>query len=436
MDEDPSCISCNDLVLIPYISCNECPANICLHCFSRGREFGLHKSEHRYCVVKNDFPLFETGWSAEEEWRLLKAIGECGLGNWHDAALQVKTKSYLQCETHYKAIYLDNPEPPLPNIPEPVRDVFPAPVAYRCCESPPRPADSSAMQLEMSGYVPPRGDFTTEFDNFAELDLKEIKFTDHMQEGRTGEDDPVEVALKFAVLDTYHSRLKERQRRKHIVRKYGLIDCKKQTGVELRYERLLGDRVSVLRRFMRLFPPVEFDKYMEGLLYQTELKREIIQLQEHRQAGLTTHQAACIYERLKKRRRECAGRNRILTDLLNNIQDEAACESWLQQQSLIQEIGALPNSFPSVPRKTAGPLDISHLPSYDKLNARERELCKNCRLVPEAYMDFRRILTAESDKYGELRLAQARTLIKIDVNKTRKLFDFLISEGLVRKGQT
>jgi len=42
----------------------------------------------------------------------------------------------------------------------------------------------------------------------------------------------------------------------------------------------------------------------------------------------------------------------------------------------------------------------------------------------------------ECSKLGHLRLAQARALIKIDVNKTRKIYDFLISERVIRSNRT
>ena len=48
-------------------------------------------------------------------------------------------------------------------------------------------------------------------------------------------------------------------------------------------------------------------------------------------------------------------------------------------------------------------------------------------------MEFRDLLVNECTKFGYLRLAQARTLVKIDVNKTRKIYDFLVNEGLINK---
>lgn len=61
------------------------------------------------------------------------------------------------------------------------------------------------------------------------------------------------------------------------------------------------------------------------------------------------------------------------------------------------------------------------------------QLCSTVRLVPESYLEFRKILMEECHKLGHLRLAQARCMIKIDVNKTRKIYDFLVEEGLINK---
>jgi transcriptional adapter 2-alpha len=38
---------------------------------------------------------------------------------------------------------------------------------------------------------------------------------------------------------------------------------------------------------------------------------------------------------------------------------------------------------------------------------------------------------AECSKVRGLRLADARPLVKIDVNKTRKLYDFFVKKGLI-----
>ena len=54
------------------------------------------------------------------------------------------------------------------------------------CENPPRPVEGSALHIEMSGYLPARGDFTVEYDNYAEMSLKDISFTDTSDKLYTG----------------------------------------------------------------------------------------------------------------------------------------------------------------------------------------------------------------------------------------------------------
>jgi hypothetical protein len=53
------------------------------------------------------------------------------------------------------------------------------------------------------------------------------------------------------------------------------------------------------------------------------------------------------------------------------------------------------------------------------------------RLTPLAFLDYKRILMSENASIGYLRLCDARRLIKIDVNKTREIYNFLIKNGYV-----
>jgi transcriptional adapter 2-alpha len=85
----------------------------------------------------------------------------------------------------------------------------------------------------------------------------------------------------------------------------------------------------------------------------------------------------------------------------------------------------------TVGRRSAAPLDIVSLPGFEKLSEEERELCSESRVHPETYLEIKDVLVAECAKGRGLRLADARPLVKIDVNKTRKLFDFLLKKNLI-----
>lgn len=59
------------------------------------------------------------------------------------------------------------------------------------------------------------------------------------------------------------------------------------------------------------------------------------------------------------------------------------------------------------------------------------QLCASLRLLPEVFLNFKQVLVNECRKNGCVKLVFARNALKIDVNKTRKVYDFLVSEGLI-----
>ncbi|EDO31481.1 predicted protein, partial [Nematostella vectensis] len=84
-------------------------------------------------------------------------------------------------------------------------------------------------------------------------------------------------------------------------------------------------------------------------------------------------------------------------------------------------------------RKPASRLDLSGAPGIELLTLDERELCSTLRVLPNDFINYKNLLTRESAKNGGLRLAQARVLVRIDVNKTRKLYNYFVEKGVVIK---
>ncbi|XP_043387192.1 transcriptional adapter 2-alpha isoform X2 [Chelonia mydas] len=393
--DKPPCRGCSSYLMEPYIKCAECgppPFLLCLQCFTRGFEYKKHQSDHTYEIMTSDFPVLDPSWTAQEEMALLEAVMDCGFGNWQDVANQMCTKAKEECEKHYMKHFINNPlfASTLLNLKQ-AEEAQNADMAipFHPADDPPRPTFDSLLSRDMAGYMPARADFIEEFDNYAEWDLRDIDFVE--------DDSDILHALKIAVVDIYHSRLKERQRRKKIIRDHGLIN---------------------LRKFQMEF----------------ELRREIRRLQEYRTAGITNFCSARTYDHLKKTREEERLKRTMLSEVLQYIQDSSACQQWLSRQADIDS-----GLSPTMPvasnsgRRSAPPLNLTGLPGTEKLNEKEKELCQMVRLVPGAYLEYKAALVNECNKQGGLRLAQARALIKIDVNKTRKIYDFLIREGYITK---
>ncbi|XP_012868895.1 PREDICTED: transcriptional adapter 2-alpha isoform X4 [Dipodomys ordii] len=376
--DKPPCRGCSSYLMEPYIKCAECgppPFFLCLQCFTRGFEYKKHQSDHTYEIMTSDFPVLDPSWTAQEEMALLEAVMDCGFGNWQDVANQMCTKTKEECEKHYMKHFINNP-------------LF-------------------ASTL---------------------LNLKQA------EEAKTADTAIPFHSLKMAVVDIYHSRLKERQRRKKIIRDHGLINLRKFQLMERRYPKEVQDLYETMRRFARIVGPVEHDKFIESHALEFELRREIKRLQEYRIAGITNFCSARTYDHLKKTREEERLKRTMLSEVLQYIQDSSACQQWLRRQADIDS-----GLSPSIPmasnsgRRSAPPLNLTGLPGTEKLNEKEKELCQMVRLVPGAYLEYKSALLNECNKQGGLRLAQARALIKIDVNKTRKIYDFLIREGYITK---
>ncbi|XP_048468582.1 transcriptional adapter 2-alpha isoform X1 [Stegostoma tigrinum] len=433
--DQPPCRGCSSYLMEPYIKCADCgppPLLICLQCFTRGFEYKKHESDHSYEIMTSDFPILDPNWTAQEEMALLEAVMDCGFGNWQDVANQMRTKSKEDCEKHYMKHFVNNPlfSSTLLSLkqPEETKDLDTA-ITFRACDDPPRPTFDSAVSRDMAGYMPARADFVEEFDNYAEWDLRDIDFVE--------DDSDILHALKLAVVDIYYSRLKERQRRKKILRDHGLINLRKFQILERRYPKEVQDLYEAMRHFARLLGPTEHDKFIESHTLDFELRKEIKRLQEYRRAGIFTFRGAKVYDCLKVHREEERLKRNMLTDVLQCLQDSNACQQWLHKQAAIDSglnpVALVIPTADGAGRRNAPPLNLTGLPGTEKLNDKEKELCQMVRLVPGAYLEYKSALMNESSRLGGLKLAQARTLIKIDVNKTRKIYDFLIQEGYITK---
>lgn len=143
---------------------------------------------------------------------------------------------------------------------------------------------------------------------------------------------------------------------------------------------------------------------------------------DFRTKGITTLGGAQLYLKLKNQREE----NK--KDL--KLFQKQSKYNWKQVPQILP---AASEMFVNKKRPSFAPLDILGMPEYENLSIKERDLCSNVRLSPSLYFELKNLLVAENKKMGHLKLQTARRLLKIDVNKTRKLFDFLVEEGFICK---
>ncbi|XP_041975408.1 transcriptional adapter 2-alpha [Aricia agestis] len=415
-----NCDACAEIAHEPYIECCECDSNLCQSCFASGREVGPHKNDHKYSIRRNDFPLFDNcNWSAKEECKLLSAMSMYGFGNWEEIAKCVQTRSKLECQEHYKKYFIENVQcEELKLIPETEQSVFPkilTPYLYNTdlCTNPPR---NNQSDHSLAGYNAYRSEFELSYDNNAESIFSiEDSYSDD-------EDDDCIDALKVSLLNALNTRLRERQRRYKIIQNHGLIMTNKLLAWLIRFDSTISRTNSErLLSFMQFMTGMQFDAFMESISLQEETMQRLYKLCEYRKLGIRTLHSARLYQQLKVNNDDMNKEQRHATLVM--IKD---FDSYTTKSKLMFSKGKRL-------KRSAIPLDITDLPGYFQLSANEKSLCSNVRLLPNNYTEMKKLLIAENNKLGSLKLLDARRILKIDVNKTRKIYDFLITEGFISK---
>jgi hypothetical protein len=81
----------------------------------------------------------------------------------------------------------------------------------------------------------------------------------------------------------------------------------------------------------------------------------------------------------------------------------------------------------------AAPLNLANSPSLHLLTPAEQTLCSQLRILPKPYLVIKETLVREyARRGGKLRRREARDLVKIDVNKTSRVWDFLVQAGFLK----
>jgi len=84
-------------------------------------------------------------------------------------------------------------------------------------------------------------------------------------------------------------------------------------------------------------------------------------------------------------------------------------------------------------RKPTAPLNLANSPSLHLLTPGEQALCSQLRILPKPYLVIKETLVREyARRGGKLRRREARDLVKVDVNKTSRVWDFLVQAGFLK----
>ncbi|XP_055903119.1 transcriptional adapter 2B isoform X2 [Eupeodes corollae] len=289
-----NCTNCQDDITGIWVHCAECPAfDLCLQCFAAGAEIGNHQQSHAYQFMDTGTAILSIfrgkgSWSAREELRLLDAIEKYGFGNWEGISKHIETKSAEDSKEEYVNKYLNGTIGRHTWIP--AQSQRPQLVDHTTEDT--GPLGSTAMQklpqLDITpeesaqlGYMVNRDGFEREYDPTAEQLISSLTLNI--------DDTEPDYLLKLAHVDMYTRRLRERVRRKRIVRDYQLVANyfrhKNQTLPRVsKDQREFRDRFRVFAQF---YSSNEYERLLASMEREKELRIRLSELSRYRWNGLT-----------------------------------------------------------------------------------------------------------------------------------------------------
>ncbi|KAG5352582.1 hypothetical protein C0989_001616 [Termitomyces sp. Mn162] len=252
-----------------------------------------------------------------------------------------------------------------------------------------------------------------------------------------------EESLKFklTLMETYMQRVEKRLEGKALIFNRGLLEYKKMQAAEKKRPREERDIIQRLRPFAKLQTAEDYEAFASDILYEAMLRKRILELQTYRRLGLMTAADIDKYEAdLAKRTQAKSNPPR---DHHNYDRSHARSVSrhstgpdprrMAEHDSLEREgTPKLPASAPPV-RRLPAPLNLANSPSLHLLTPGEQTLCSQLRILPKPYLVIKETLVREyARRGGKLRRREARDLVKIDVNKTSRIWDFLVQAGFLK----
>jgi transcriptional adapter 2-beta len=293
-----SCTYCEEEITGIRVQCCVCQDfDICLQCFSTGAEIGTHKNDHAYKFVEHwSVSIFggRGNWTGGEELQLLDSVELYGFGNWELVSQHVETRSPEEVRDEYISRYLDgnigkatwaesrDRQPMLiDHVPEDNGPLSPLVISRL------PPLDATPEEAQLLGYKPHRDDYEREYDMSAEQLVSSLQLD-------TAEDTDVEVALKLSMVDMYTRRLRERAKRKRIVRDYQLVAKFFSNQRKESNKRPLSKEQREFRENMKVFSQFltssEHEQLINNIEREKELRHRLSELMRYRSLGLTTQE--------------------------------------------------------------------------------------------------------------------------------------------------
>ncbi|XP_056640082.1 transcriptional adapter 2B [Diorhabda sublineata] len=415
-----NCTYCQEEINTVRVKCCVCvDFDICLQCFSVGAEIGPHRNDHAYKFVDHCAASIFGGkgaWTGKEYLQLLDAVELYGFGNWELISEHVETRSPEEVKEEYIARYLDgnigkatlasvtaNKPALIDHVTEDDGPLSPSVTAKL------PPLDVTLEEARLLGYKPHRDDYEREYNMEAEQLVCKLVLDPE-------QDTEMEIVLKLAIIDMYVRRLRERARRKRIVRDYQLVakyfanmrkDPTKMPQLT-KEQRELRDRFRVFSQFLS---SGEHERLIASLEREKELRHRLSELIKYRSLGLTTQDEIIHYEQHAAHERQQqlrqsnnkSGSSGYVTREYHHQngksgdQDTGSIEkkfTWAQNDACDTNSYSFNNNSNSVSSSDVSTLQ--HCPMGNLLSENEIHLCASLNIRPIHYTTMKSLLIQDN----------------------------------------
>ncbi|XP_040564590.1 transcriptional adapter 2-beta [Lepeophtheirus salmonis] len=440
------------------LRCEECPdLDLCPECWASRAELGQHSPSHSYRVYDSGgYPLLGGTWPSRDHLKLLDAVEQFGYGNWEDISRCILNVSPLEAKNEYIKTFVDasigsktwskvirgqSKDHTLSSSPS-NNSIHNNNNIHSHVKSEP-PTNLTLHESIMLGFMPQREDYEVEFDNSCESLVSQLGMTTSPME-----EDEVEIALKTTHVDIYKYKLMEREKRKRVVREYGLIGHffkeNPVNGDPFKKDRLAasngsnsfkvrkggksGDifsgRLKVMAEFLG---PKDYQAFIANLTKEKELKQQIKDYQKYRKNGIVKMSDSTEFENLRcrhsKKRNDSRKKN---GDHDINISTSFVSVEDLNGSSTNNSVISSAKDFYDQKNRS-----LPDLPGYEILSTNERKLCSSLKLTPAQYISYKTSLLTNYLQKKRGQTFNPLNPLGLDKNNRKIIFNFLMKAGWI-----
>jgi len=255
------------------------------------------------------------------------------------------------------------------------------------------------------------------------------------------------IEFKLTLLEMYANRVEKRHEAKSFIFERGLLEYRKSQAQEKKRQKDEKELTHRYRPFAKLQTAEDHEVWVDGMIYESTLRKRIAVLQNYRRLGLTTLTDAEKYEADYVKRIQAKanfGRDYSFTDRRGSHPIyrggshpiDTDSRGSRDREATPQLNGTSVNGI-HTRRPMPAPLNLANSPSLSLLSPAEQTICSQLRILPKPYLVIKNtLISAYHKSNGTLRKRDARELVKVDVNKSGRIWDFFQQSGWLKMPDT